>query len=168
MWSMWYWSQKLIAESSQGETRDPGGAREDTVLWELMLLQHSVKQLFQDGWKGTVPQYNSGHLFSMGRSNWGSQSHAIIKNPTVNVLLVEGGGLVKSFWTDSNCVIASYLNPRCSFNWLRCFPLLTQNSGIAFLCSANWLQHFPPMVFRTGLRWGFPSILGMFISAFQV
>lgn len=71
----------------------------------------------------------------------------------VNVLRVEGGGFVKSFWTNSNGVITSYLNSLCSFNWIRYFSLLIQNSDRAFLCTAKQLLHPPPAVFRIGLRW---------------
>lgn len=62
----------------------------------------------------------------------------------VNVLGVEGGGLVKSFWSNSSSVITSDLNSLCSFNWIRYFLLLIQNSDIAFLCPAKQLLHFPP------------------------
>lgn len=55
----------------------------------------------------------------------------------VNVLRVEGGGFVKSFWTNSNGVITSYLNSLCSFNWIRYFSLLIQNSDRVFSALLN-------------------------------
>lgn len=74
----------------------------------------------------------------------------------INILLAEGGGLVKSFWANSNYVIISYLNSLCSFKWIRYFSLLIQNSDRVFLCTAKQLLHFlPPVVFRIGLSWVF-------------
>lgn len=79
----------------------------------------------------------------------------------VNVLLVEGGGLVKSFWTNSKFVITPYLNSLCSFNWIRCFSLQIQNSDAVFLSTAKQLLHVYPQWNWELDSEGFPSIAGI-------
>lgn len=101
--------------------------------------------MFQDGYEGNLLYYKCvvDSCFRWGVKMEGLDHTPSLKDPMVNVLLVEGGGLVKSFWTDSNCVITSYLNSLCSFNWIRYFSLLIQNSDIAFLGSGKQLLHRP-------------------------
>lgn len=101
--------------------------------------------MFQDGCKGNLLYCKCvvDSCFRWGVKMEGLDHMLSLKDPTVNVLLVEGGGLVKSFWIDSNCVITSYLNSLCSFNWIRYFSLLIQNSDIAFLCTGKQLRISP-------------------------
>lgn len=64
-----------------------------------------------------------------------------------------------------NYILSQFL---WSFNWRRYFSILIQNSDTAFLCTAKQLLRFYPQWYLGWTLMGFPSISGMFISAFQV